>query len=86
MSGKPLYLASGDDQNLNSGDCARQIYRQSKECGREDLLECVVYPRAGHLLESAYTNSCKQTFSKAIGFHLAFVGDAIHHAKAQEYA
>ena len=86
MSGKLLYVASGDDQNFNSGECASQIYKRLKECGREDILESVVYPGAGHLLEPPYTNHCKHAFNRTIGFNLTFGGDAVNHAKAQEDA
>ena len=84
MSGRLLYLASGDDHNINSAECARQLYERFKKCGKEDILETVVYPGAGHLLEPPYSNHCKHSFHQKYKLNLSFGGNPVSHARAQE--
>ena len=86
ITGKILYLASGDDQAMDAQDCARQMYEQLQRYGRGDLMETVVYPGAGHLLYPPYTPHCKHIYHRNYKLDLDFGGDAFQHSKAQELA
>lgn len=84
ISGQLLYLASGDDHNFDSAECARQLYERLRNCGKEDMLETVVYPGAGHLLEPPYSNHSKHSFHQKYNINLSFGGNVVDHARAQE--
>ena len=85
-NGKILYLASGDDQNFNSERAARRMYKHLRECGKEETMDFVVYPKAGHLLDHPFMPFCKAAYHRICDTSLAFGGIAVNHSKAQEDA
>ena len=85
-NGKILYLASGDDQSFNSEGAARRMYKHLRECGKEETMDFVVYPKAGHLLDHPFMPFCKATYHRIYATSLAFGGIAVNHSKAQEDA
>ena len=86
IPGRILYLASGDDHNFNGAECAKQMYKHLRSFAREDILEAIIYPGAGHLLEPPYSSHCKHSFHKKYNVNLSFGGDVVDHARAQKDA
>jgi hypothetical protein len=68
-----------DDYSVHwkEGDMLRDLYPPQ----RRHLIEVVVYPGTGHLLEPAYTPHCKFCFNKPFGEFLSFSSCAMEPVK-----
>ena len=86
----PVMLVSGtDDLNVPTDFTVKFIIDRLKENGKEHLCTNLSYPQAGHLIEPPYSPLCDFSFSKSTkegyGYpYLAWGGEAVAHARAQE--
>uniref|UniRef100_UPI00398E4CE4 acyl-coenzyme A thioesterase 1-like n=1 Tax=Pristiophorus japonicus TaxID=55135 RepID=UPI00398E4CE4 len=77
-----LFVVGEDDKNWNTPLYARQAVQQLKENGKENY-ELIVYPEAGHLLESSYFPFCYASFHRLVGHPVVWGGKMKPHSLAQ---
>lgn len=83
--GPILFIISGDDECFNSRQYAEQALDQLRSHGRSSG-RMLVYPGAGHLLESPHGPSCYASWSYSLSAPILWGGDRVAHGAAQEHS
>uniref|UniRef100_A0A8C4MZG1 Bile acid-CoA:amino acid N-acyltransferase n=1 Tax=Equus asinus asinus TaxID=83772 RepID=A0A8C4MZG1_EQUAS len=84
--GPILFIISGDDECFNSRQYAEQALDQLRSHGRSSGRMMLVYPGAGHLLETPHGPSCYASWSYSLSAPILWGGDRVAHGAAQEHS
>ncbi|XP_069484946.1 acyl-coenzyme A amino acid N-acyltransferase 1-like [Ambystoma mexicanum] len=84
-TGSILFVVGEQDQSCNSAEFAAEALVKMRMHGKQ-AGELLTYPGAGHLFEPPGTPLCRETLMGRSPMPLAWGGEEVAHARAQEHA